>query len=272
MILTQQSLYRSEHMYTTGDNPILVTCSDMSDWVCKHGRMYSSVLFSEVIGSTFAQLWNLKTPEVSFVKVLTEHLPNEYLNIVQPAFFNKPCFGSRLIIESQVVDKTLLPSFRNTLFRTKIINKTDLLKIALFDIWLGNEDRHHGNSNLLLDQTLTNEYYFNVFDHGAIFNSNALSYGIQLISDNESIICSDLAQILFRKGNTLTKNVDNIVKDFYLCTLKCESHLSNILIDIPIQWGLNMQNLELLIRDNLFTQGWKTDCENYFRALIQANI
>lgn len=272
MIPTQQSLYRSEHMFMTGENPILVTCSDMSDWVCKHGRLYPSVLFSEVIGSTFAQLWDLKTPQISFVNVLTEHLPNEYLNVVQPAFFQKPCFGSLYIEDSQVVDKTLLPSFRNSNFRTKIANKTDLLKIALFDIWLGNEDRNHGNSNLLLDQTLSNEYYFNVFDHGAIFNSNALVHGIQLISENESIICSDLAQVLFRKGKTLTKIVDNIVKDFYLCILKCEDQLSSILVDIPIQWGLNIQNLELLIRSNLFTENWKNDCENHFRALIQANI
>ena len=259
-------------MFTTGDNPILVTCSDMSDWVCKHGRLYSSTLFSEVIGSSFAQLWDLKTPEISFVNVLAEHLPNEYLNIVQPAFFNKPCFGSLYIEESQVVDKTLLPSFRNSTFRSKIVNKADLLKIALFDIWLANEDRHHGNSNLLLDQTMNNEYYFNVFDHGAIFNSNALIHGMQLISDNESIICSDLAQILFSKGKTLTKNVDNIVKDFYLCTLKCEAQLSNILVDIPPQWRLNVQNLELLMRNNLFSQNWKNDCENHFRSLIQANI
>jgi hypothetical protein len=259
-------------MFSTGDNPILVTCADMSDWVCKHGRMSSSILFSEVIGSTFAQLWDLKTPKISFVNVLHEHLPNEYLNVIQPPFFNKPCFGSLYINDSQVVDKTLLPSFRNSLFRKRVANKSDLLKIALFDIWLGNEDRHHGNSNLLLNQTIPNEYYFNVFDHGAIFNSNTLSYGLQLISDNESIICSDLAQILFKRGKTLTKIVDNIVKDFYLCTLKCESQLSNILNYIPIQWGLNIQNLESLIRDNLFAQQWKIDCENHFRALIQANI
>lgn len=272
MILTQNSLYRSERMFTTGDNPILVTCSDMADWVCKHGRLSSSILFSEVIGSTFAALWGLKTPQISFVNVNPDHLPSMHLNVVQPAFFNKPCFGSLYIEDSQVVDKTLLPSLKNQLFRNKIVNKIDLLKIALFDIWVGNEDRHHGNSNLLLDQTLANEYYFNVFDHGAIFNSNALAYGIQLISDNESIICSDLVQILFRKGKILTNNVDNIVKDFYLCTLECEAQLSNILNDIPVQWGLNLQNLELQIRDNLFDADWKSDCENHFRTLIQANI
>ncbi|WP_123868194.1 HipA family kinase [Flavobacterium hercynium] len=259
-------------MFTTGDKPILVTCSDMSDWVCKHGRLYPSVLFSEVIGSTFAELWDLKTPKISFVNVHTDHLPNEYLNIVQPAFFNKPCFGSLFIEESQVLDKTLLPSFKNQTFRSKIVNKEDLLKIALFDIWLGNEDRHHANSNLLLDQTLPNKYYFNVFDHGAIFNSNTLIHGLQLISDNESIICSDFAQILFRKGKTLTKIVDNVVKDFYLCTLECEAQLSTILVDIPAEWRLDLPSLEVLIRNNLFTANWKSDCENHFRALIQANI
>lgn len=272
MIATHQSLYRSELVYPTGDNPLLITCSDLNDWVCKHGRLYPSILFNEVIGSSFAGLWDLKTPYISFIEVSDEHLPSEYLNIIQPAFFNKPCFGSLYIQDSQVVDRTLLPSFRTSSFRSKIANKKDLLKIALFDIWLGNEDRNHGNSNLLLDQTLPNEYFFNVFDHGAIFNSNALNYGIQLISDNESIICSDLASILFKNGKVLTGIVDNIVKDFYLCTLKCEQNLSMICADIPVQWGLNVQNLEMLIRSELFTNTWKHDCEQHFRAIIQANI
>lgn len=272
MIQTHQSLYRSERMFTTGDNPILITCEDFSNWVCKHGRMYPSVLFSEVIGSSFAELWDLKTPKISLIDVSADHLPIAELHIVQPAYFKKPCFGSSYIEESQVIDKTLIPSFNNQAFRNKIKNKTDLLKIALFDIWIGNEDRHHANSNLLIDFTVPQEYLINVFDHGAIFNSNTLNHGIQLITDYESIICSDIAKILFKKGKILTKTVDNIVKDFYLCTIKCEQELSSIISEIPALWNLDLISLEAKIRGNLLTDRWKKDCEKHFRTLIQTYI
>ena len=272
MIELKQSLYRSERMFLTGDNPLLITCSDMTDWVCKHGRMSTSTLFNEIIGSRFAQLWSLKTPAISLIEVAVDHIPDIYLNTVQPAFFKKPCFGSLYIEYSQVIDNTLLPSFRNSAFKNKIANKLDFLKIALFDIWLSNEDRHHGNSNLLLDQTLPGEYYFTVFDHGAIFNSNTLHHDLYLISDNESIICSDVAQILFSHRNNLTQIVDNIVKDFYLYNTACEENLSSILTEIPLKWGLDISSLELLMRKNLFDSQWLIDCETHFRALIQANI
>lgn len=272
MIVTKESLYKSELVFTTGDNPLLVTCTDFTDWVCKHGRLNSSPLFNEIIGSRFASIWNLRTPPICLINVNTDHLPDAHLNIVQPAFFRKPCFGSFYIENSQVVDNTLLPSFRKPSFRKKLANRSDFLKIALFDIWLGNEDRHSGNSNLLLDLGNPKKYYFNVFDHGAIFNSNALHYGLQLISDNESIICTDFAKILFGKIKNLSQIVDIIVEEFYICTANCEQELSNILQDIPLEWGLNLVNLESLLRTNLFSAERNISCENYFRTLIQANI
>lgn len=272
MIEVKETLFKSEHMFTTGDNPLLVTCTDFSDWVCKHGRLTASSLFNEMIGSNFARVWELMTPPICLINVANSHLPDAHLNIVQPAFFQKPCFGSFYLKNSQVVDNTLLPSFRKSSFRKKIANRSDLLKIGLFDIWLGNEDRHRGNSNLLLDQSESRHYYFNVFDHGAIFNSNALHYGLELITDDESIICTELAKILFSKIKNLTQIVDNIVEEFYLCIENCEQELGNILQDIPLQWGLNLVNLEELLRTNLFDPERNKTCENHFRALIQASI
>lgn len=271
MIVLKQSFFKSEHVFTTGDNPLLVTCDDLTDWVCKHGRMTTTTLFNEVLGSRLAELCNLRTPPISLVQISNDHLPSDN-NLIQPAFFNKPCFGSFFIKDSQVVDNTLLPSFRTASFRRKIANKQDFLKIALFDIWIGNEDRHRGNSNLLLDQSNAKEYYFNVFDHGAIFNTSTLNYGLQLITDDESLICTEFAKILFGKINNLSQIVDNIVEDFYLCVEICENNLNNILADIPKEWQLNIVNLEALLRDQLFNNEWYNNCENHFRALVQANI
>lgn len=272
MIERKNSLFKSEHMFSTGDIPILVTCKDMSDWICKHGRNSVSPLVNEILGSSFATIWGLKTPEISIINVAPNHIPIKFAPQLQPIFFNKPCFGSSFLKDGQVIDKSLIPSFKKSTFRRKILNKNDLLKIALFDIWIGNDDRHHGNSNLIIDQTKKGEYYFNVFDHGAIFNTSALNYGIELISENESLITSEISTILFGNVNNLLEIVDKIVQDFYLCVKNCEKELSNILLNIPVEWNFNIVNFELLLRNNIFKKDWYNKCEMHFRELIQTNL
>ncbi len=272
MIERKNSLFKSEHMYTTGDIPILVTCTDMSDWICKHGRSSVSPLVNEIMGSSFADIWDLRTPPIALITVAADHIPRKFAPQLQPIYFNKPCFGSSRLKEGQVVDKSLLPSFMKPAFRRKILNKKDLLKIALFDIWIGNDDRHHGNSNLILDQTQKGKYYFNVFDHGAIFNTSSLRYGIQLITENESLITSELATILFGNINNLAEIVDNIVQDFYLCVQVCEQELSNLMLDIPLEWNFNVVEFETLLKDNIFNDNWYNQCEQHFRELVQTNL
>ncbi|GHC61086.1 HipA family kinase [Ulvibacter litoralis] len=272
MIERKVSLFKSDYMFTTGDIPILITCTDLSDWICKHGRDSVSPLVNEIMGSSFAQNWNLRTPPICLIDVKADHIPTQYAPRLQPFFFNKPCFGSSLLKGGQVIDKTMLPSFIKSSFKRKILNKNDLLKIALFDIWIGNEDRHHGNSNLILDQTQKGEYYFNVFDHGAIFNTSGLRHGIDLITDNESLISSELVKILFGSVNNLTEIVDNIVQDFYLCTQSCEQDLNTILLKIPLEWDFNLIQFEDLLRDNIFNDDWYSQCEQHFRELIQTNL
>ena len=272
MLERKASLFKSEHMYPTGDIPILVTCTDMSDWICKHGRNSVTPLVNEIMGSSFARIWNLRTPAICLIDVSAEHIPTKFAPQLQPAFFNKPCFGSLQLTNGHVIDKTQLPSFAKPSFKRKVSRKNDLLKIALFDIWIGNEDRHHGNSNLILDQNLKGEYYFSVFDHGAIFNTSTLHHGIQLIADNESLISSELMQILFGNVKNLKEIVDNVVEDFYLCTENCRQELSNILLNIPHEWNFNIAVFEDLLRDNIFNEEWYNQCVLHFRELVQGNL
>lgn len=267
-----QSLIKSEYMFDTGDKPLLITCSDLEEWVCKHGRLSPSVLFNEVLGSVFALRWNLKTPRISYIEVDPDHLPEEYANIVQPAFFKKPCFGSYYLKEGTVIDKSNLTLFRKASFRKDLANKEDLLKIALFDIWLSNEDRNAGNSNLMLDYSIPEKFYFTVFDHGAIFNSNSLSYGLELITEDESLISTDLFGILFKRTRNLNLVIDNIIEDFYLCVERCKEELPELIKTIPQEWNLDLVPLETLIERNLFDEDWNKRCITHFRTLLQVNL
>ncbi len=77
---------------------------------------------------------------------------------------------------------------------------------------------------------------------------------------------------MFGRINNLSKIVDNIVTEFYLCTTKCEGELSDILEDIPKEWNIGLNSFEKLIRDNVFNPEWYTACVNHFKTLIQEHI
>jgi len=61
---------------TQGSSPLLVTCNDFNDWVCKYDR-FPKYLFNELIASEFAKLWGIKTPETSLIRVKSEHVSSE---------------------------------------------------------------------------------------------------------------------------------------------------------------------------------------------------
>lgn len=267
MLQLLNTIHKPDKVYPTAGNPILVTCNDFQDWVCKHSRD-ASKLINEFLGSSFASIWDLNTPEICLINVKREHIPPN----IQGINFEKPCFGSKYIQSSKEIDDTVLTTFADAAFRRKILNKEDFLMIALFDIWLSNEDRNHNNSNLLLDFSNPNEMCFTVFDHDAIFNSNALHRGMYQINDFDSLIYAPLANILFRRDRNLVKVVDNLVKKFYLCARKCEKNIANIVAPIPMEWESDKPFLEKQLRTNLFTKEWLSSCENTFRTLIQENI
>jgi hypothetical protein len=88
----------------------------------------------------------LNTPEFAFVNVKENHVTETPYPF---HYFSRSCFGSLYYKEYKEVDHILagmsvsrmnLEQFRET-----------FLKIALFDIWLSNEDRNGNNYNLLFD-------------------------------------------------------------------------------------------------------------------------
>lgn len=256
---------------TQGSSPLLVTCDDFNDWVCKYDR-FPQYLFNELIASKFAVIFDIKTPETAFIRVKEEHIPREKYPQLQLGWFEKICFGSLYLENSKEIDSTAVSMFEEKSMQNKIADKTDFLKIALFDIWIANEDRNHNNFNLLLYASPTRMNFFYAIDHVNIFNSSFLAYGAAEITEDESILKTDLAKILFGKTRNLTKIVDNLVENFYLCTKECENQLDEILNLVPESWNIDRDMIRTRIVENLFTEEWKQQCETNFRQFIQSFI
>ena len=267
MLPIRKTIHQAEKIYETGARPLLVTCDDVNDWVCKHDN--PNKLVNEIIGSKFAEIWGIYTPEICLIEIPDEHVPQQPGRYLQIANFRKLCFGSRFLQNCKEIDESSLLMFKDKSFTSKVAYKQDFLKIALYDIWLSNEDRNNNNSNLIIDFSNPKNHKFCVFDHGEIFNSGNLKYGLCQITEDDSIIKTDLAAILFKKGTKLTKTVNNIIESFYLCASECEKALTDIISLIPPQWGIDIEVLEQNLRAELFNEKWLKDCETSFRSFIQ---
>ncbi len=256
---------------TNGSHPVLVTCDDRKDWVCKYDQ-FPIYLFNELVAADLARIWNIRVPETSLITVKEEHIPEDMLPQLQKIWFKKHCFGSLYHEGAKEIDLSLLPMFRDRSFRIKVKDKSDFLKIALFDIWLSNEDRNYNNFNLLLSTEPGNIHFFYAIDHVAIFNSSNLKWGIAEITCDDSIIKTDLARILFSKNNRTKLIVNGLVENFYLCVSECKDQLPQILAQVPASWNLDIPLLQKQMQETIFTDEWLKTCENTFRDFIQSYI
>lgn len=270
-----KSLHSIEEIHklyeTPGSSPVLVTCNDLNDWVCKYDK-FPIYLLNELLAYEFARIWGIKVPETAIIKVKEEHVPIDKFPKLQKINFKKECFGSLFLKDSKELDITTLALFKEKNFRDKVHDKSDFLKIALFDIWLSNEDRNHNNFNLLLNLSPEKYYFFYAIDHVSIFNSSNLDYGLYQINEFESIINTDLAKVLFSKNNKIKDIVNNLVENFYLCKTECKDKLSEILQKVPSSWNIDLDYIKNKLNESIFQEEWNKSCENSFRQFVQSFI
>lgn len=254
----------SEVIATNGSMPVRVLCDDFEFYIGKYVEgIPPSKLFNEYVCACFAESWNLRIPFFTFIHISTIHIPNEILtNRIQRRYFDTTCFGSRVLPNAQEV--TPLTTFNEK--ETLKANKKDLLKIALFDIWLCNEDRNHNNYNLLykLEQEQLNWY---VIDHVNCFNTGNYYRDLVEITQEDSLISSDVCIRLLKGNKKLKETVEEIRKEFYLCVKKCAANLPLILENLPEDWQIPKQQKESLNR--LFSDRWIEKSVRTFEQYIQ---
>jgi hypothetical protein len=262
------SISRPDRIFeTSGSQPALILCDDFNYYVCKYNRqsgVKAVKLFHEFLAGSFAKLWNLAVPEFCLVNVNPSHIEGH--EILQPVFFKTLCFGSKYNNRYSEIDEFYADMTSTD--KRKFELKYDFLKIGLFDIWLANEDRNFNNYNLLID--VENKNRFIPIDHDAIFNTGNLHRGLVLLSENESLINTDLTKRLFTATELRSKDFFKKAKnDYYLCVTECEINIDKILQNIPIEWKINSVEYQNLLHEHLFNKEWTDRCFNYFKELIQ---
>ena len=263
------SIQTADRVFETGGSrPVLLSCNDMNSYVCKYatGRGAAVRLMCEFIGAAFLKMWGLNVPDFALISVKREHIPSEFN--INAYYFDTTCFGlqySRTFAE--VINFTANISSQQ---RKNFPNRKDLLYIALFDIWLANEDRNQGNYNLLVDTE--NQRNFIPIDHETILNTCNINIPICEITYEDSIINSPLFQKLFNDNELNKSSLAEIRNNYYNKVKHCQENTVELISQLPSDWNINKSELETKLIDEIFVDSWLEGSFNLFLEFLQRNI
>lgn len=84
-------------VYNTGDQPILVQCNDLNDYVCKHskGQRSCKSLFAEYFAYHCLDTFEVKLPSCAFIQVKERHISPT--TDCQPRFFRNRLFRYQVV-------------------------------------------------------------------------------------------------------------------------------------------------------------------------------
>ena len=252
-----------EHLYRTGEEPVLVTCSDMNAYICKYMRSSATSykLACEFIGAKMANLWQLETPDMAIVNIKQEHWAGRF---VQHSI-SAPALGSKKM--EYVVDIT--PSTIYDVKRSLNIFR-QLLKIALFDFWIANEDRNANNANLLYD--VRQEHLVSI-DYGFIFNTATFEYAMSQLTSTDTILWSDLFKHLAKDVSPSLIDIvtRDLKKDFTEYLKRSAIQTKQLAASIPKEWKVP----EDLIKEKLqqlFHKTWTDGVWDNFNECLKENL
>lgn len=251
-----------ERQFNTGEEPVLVTCSDMNTYICKYMRSSAAAykLLCELIGAQMAMSWQLDTPEVAFVKIK----PSHWNRLNKSHNLSALAIGSKRV--EDVVDIT--PS---TFIE---VNPTDdvlrqLIKIALFDFWIANEDRNANNANLMYN--MLTERLVSI-DYGCILNTATFDLPLSQLTSTDTILYSDLFHHLvqYKKENAIDIFVDELKNDYDTC-LNNSMNKAELIIDIlPKDWNIATEIVESKLTQ-LFDKQWIVNVWDNFMECLNEN-
>ncbi len=243
-------------VYQTGDRPILVLCSDGSHYICKYKQPgYGAYkLLNELVGGVFAKAWGIATPMMSLV--VNDPIIWDDAGISHDPV--APLLGSR-----KMEDICDLGEFNCNLVEVSWSTLSQLLLIALFDLWMANEDRTCNNYNLLYD---LKEKRLVSIDYGGIFNSGIMNNPMYQLNAADSILSSDLFCRL--KSADTQKSVSGMHIKFLRVVAKCKKTVPVILSCIPQEWEVEKTTLERKLQE-LFATEWINETWFNFKDLVE---
>ena len=245
--------------FPTGEEPVLVMCSDMNRYICKyiHNSASAQKLVCELVGVRMAEAWGLNVPKAVLVNVKPEHWPTQF---TRPKMMTT-MLGSKYLETVEYV----MPSTFNKLAQTSSMFN-QLLKIALFDFWVANEDRNANNSNLLYD--IANRFLVPI-DFGCILNSADLDFSMMQLTSTDTILSSPLFKYLAQ--NVSEKRMQELHSYFDTCLSRCHLLVNSIIEELPSDWNVPTKKVNDKLKQ-LFEPDWTEAVWSNFEECLNDSL
>lgn len=231
---------------TIGSSPLQVFADDMNYYYTKTTtpQVPRVELINELICAYFAQCWDLKVPNFALSTIsdtVIENYISENGNLSNR--YKPTSFGDNLFFASQIIEpvteleRYILPNQQGL----KVFNKPqDLIKIGVFDYWIGNKDRQPSNPNILIGE-FGKKFEFRPIDHAAAFayltDYKQVKDILLSIEPKNNILSSPIVRYItnFVSAETYA----GLKKEILCCIEVVLQSIDFIFEQVPTSWGFS---------------------------------
>jgi len=225
---------------TEGHSPYLVLTNDFEKYILKTPNNINDIssLIKEFLCNNILKVWGVPVPEAIGLTLHSELDANDHIIKDKTFKYANVFFGLQYI--DYATDFQQFISAEKKVSSKKILNNNQLFEIALFDIWVENDDRKPSNNNLLLCPK-AKELEIIPIDHAFTFATlqfKDLIYNEVSFSDNDSILYTAFGKSLIKKQKINKEWFTRAKEMFYICISKTEENFEHIVNKIPSEFGL----------------------------------
>lgn len=252
MIEQATSIQFKGQIQGTFNRPIISICrsSDgLQTYFLKYPRHNNEFdgLLSEILCTRLAQRLHLNTPEIALVEIGNHPISEDDIIHHDKLIEGHKVFGSKKLEKAEELSQL------NFVLNKHDFNKLEypphILRIGLFDLWIGNTDRKGDNFNLFISQTKQQKLY--VFDHFEAFNKivDSVQNDIPLEIDVYSgFLGSKYAfDMLGWVDKTDLEHETEYFFD-YIADLNVRELLDTIIEDLPPNWQIDEETIRYIVR------------------------
>ena len=244
---------------STSSKPFVIQCEGNTKFLCKSMRD-SAPLICEVLCALMLEDWECPTPPFALVDIPEEIWMMKLGAVTTLKDKLKPCFGSLYLNDparyvildalDYITHLNLNISKENMLLFKKI------LKVSLFDLWVGNRDRKTSNQNVLIYMTEKNLYDFYPIDHEKCFMLRQIIHQPENAVPLTSVVGIRntlletpfvknwihyfLTKKRYKKEDIITPIIEELELFFYKCIEKCKQGIEKYLSLLPQEWVIHL--------------------------------
>lgn len=258
MKIIKINIFKVHKEIDTASAPLLCTCidanGDFANYYIKFvldENEYCGLVY-EIVCNQLAKYLEINTPEIALALAgnVVENNENVMKNYLLSS--NSICFASKEIEQHKMISDA--DEIKDKPTFNKYLDPAQFLKIALFDLWVSQDDRNKTNYNLLVE-VCNDGFNFYAIDHYHCFGGTAkFNYDFSKLKvDPYKSIMTSTFGISIRNYLVNPQIFDNIVESFSNIDLKqIKKIVQNVFKQLPANWNIdpNLQGIIISLLTN----------------------